>query len=366
MLITLLIAFLSLITLMVIHEFGHFIIAKKFGVRVEEFGIGYPPRLFGKQFGDTLYSVNLVPLGAFVKIYGEEGEVISDIDSYRSFAGLEIYKRVLIVLGGVIAFWIASIIIFSVIFLIGAKVPIGDQDVAGFTDTSIAIIQVAANSPAEISGLKAGDTLAGFNKVSDFQQFTQDNKGKPVAVTIERGGKAMDVTITPRAEYPEGQGPTGLVLERFATVIAKSAWYMAPFYGAAYCAEVTWQVLAGIGGVLGSLFGGQGMPSGAELAGPVGITIFLAKAVDYGPGFFLYFIGSISVLLAVFNLLPIPALDGGKLLFLTIEKIKGRPVSVQVEQWLTIFFFVLLISMSLFITIKFDFPRAMEFWRAGL
>ena len=93
---------------MIIHEFGHFIIAKKFGVRVEEFGIGYPPRIFGKRFGETIYSVNLIPLGAFVKIYGEE----SDVDDYRSFSGLAIWKRILIVLGGVIAFWVAAIIIF--------------------------------------------------------------------------------------------------------------------------------------------------------------------------------------------------------------------------------------------------------------
>ncbi len=111
---TLAIALFSLIALMIIHEFGHFIIAKKFGVKVEEFGIGYPPRIFGKKFGETLYSVNLLPLGAFVKIYGEE----ADIDDYRSFSKLSIFKRVLIIIGGVVAFWIASIILFSVVFAI--------------------------------------------------------------------------------------------------------------------------------------------------------------------------------------------------------------------------------------------------------
>ena len=126
MLITLLVAFFSLILLMVIHEFGHFIIAKKFGVKVEEFGIGYPPRLFGKRFGQTLYSINLIPLGAFVKIFGEEG----DVHYPKSFSNLAIWKRILIVLGGVIAFWVAAIIIFSVLFGIGASVPVGDQDIA--------------------------------------------------------------------------------------------------------------------------------------------------------------------------------------------------------------------------------------------
>jgi membrane-associated protease RseP (regulator of RpoE activity) len=143
MFLTLIIAFFSLIGLMIIHEFGHFIIAKKFGVKVEEFGIGYPPRLFGKQVGETLYSVNLIPLGAFVKIYGEEGA--EGIDDYRSFANLAIWKRILIVLGGVLAFWIASMVIFSVVFAIGATVPVGDQDVVGINTTNVVVMSVAVS-----------------------------------------------------------------------------------------------------------------------------------------------------------------------------------------------------------------------------
>ncbi len=362
MILTLLIALGSLIALMIIHEFGHFIIAKKFGVKVEEFGIGYPPRLFGKKFGETIYSVNLIPLGAFVRIYGEEGGV----DDYRSFAGLAIWKRVLIVLGGVLAFWVASMVIFSAVFLIGANVPIGDQEVAGITDTSIKIMAVAPNSPAAASGLKEGDVLVGFNKITDFQKFIQDSKGQTLLVTVNRADKEIVFPLTPRLQYPDGEGPTGVVLERIGNVIKKTPLYLAPIKGVAYTGQITWQALGGIYGVLHNLISGNGVPSGAELAGPVGITIFLSRAVDYGLGFFLYFIGSISVLLAIFNLFPIPALDGGKLLFLIIEKVKRKPVSVKVEQSLTIIFFFLLITMSIFVTIKFDIPRVMEFWKAGL
>jgi len=371
MIITLLIAFFSLIGLMIIHEFGHFIIAKKFGVRVEEFGIGYPPKLFGMQFGETVYSVNLIPLGAFVKIYGEEGGV----DDYRSFAGLDIWKRILIVLGGVIAFWVASIIIFSVVFGIGASIPVGDQDVMGVNNTQVVVVGVQAGSPAAEAGLKAGDQIVSLasqssttkaNKIVDFQNFISANKGKQISLTFSRDGKESTTSLTPRATYPANQGPTGVAVERIANVIQKYPWYLAPWHGLLFTGEVTWQTLAGVYGFFASLVSGHGVPAGAELAGPVGITIFLSRAADYGPGFFLYFIGSLSVLLAIFNLLPIPALDGGKLLFLIIEKIKGKPVSVNWEQGLTIFFFVLLISMSLFITVKFDFPRVAEFWKAGL
>ncbi len=362
MILTLIIAFLSLIALMIIHEFGHFVIAKKFGVKVEEFGIFYPPKIAGVKFGETVYSINLIPLGAFVRIYGEEGGV----DDYRSFAALAIWKRILIVLGGVLAFWVASCIIFSVVFGIGANVPVGDQDVAGVNGTMVTIIDVQPNSPAAAAGLRAGDELLGFHKIADFQNLVQANKGKEITLTVTRKGKEITATMTPRATYPAGQGPTGISLERFANIIKKYPWYQAPLQGIVYTGQVTVGELTSIYGFFASLIGGHGVPAGAELAGPVGITLFLSRAADYGLGFFLYFIGSLSVLLAIFNLLPIPALDGGKLLFLIIEKAMKKPVPVNWEQGLTIFCFVTLIALSLFITVKFDFPRVVEFWKAGL
>lgn len=363
----LLVAFFSLIILMIIHEFGHFIIAKKFGVKVEEFGIGYPPRIFGKQFGETLYSVNLVPLGAFVKIYGEEGlpAQAGDVDDYRSFSNLLIWKRILICLGGVIAFWIAAAIIFSVVFYIGADVPIGDQNIPGINDTRIQILEVQKDSPADMAGIQSGDELVGFNTVADFKQFVQESKGKSVVLNIKRNSEAMSVSLIPRVSYPADQGPTGVSLERIAHIIKRHAWYEAPFQGILYTGEVTWKALVAICHFFAGLFNGTGVPKEAQLAGPIGITIFLSRAVEYGTGFFLYFIGSLTVLLAIFNLFPIPALDGGKLIFLIIEKIMKKPVPVKWEQGITIFCFVALISMSLFITVKFDIPRVVDFWKAG-
>ncbi len=362
MLLTLIIAFFSLIALMIIHEFGHFFIAKKFGARVEEFGIGYPPRIFGKRFGETVYSVNLVPLGAFVKIYGEEG----GIDDYRSFSKLKIWKRILIVLGGVIAFWLAAIVIFSIVFSIGVSVPIGDQDIVGITDIKIKILEVQKDSPAGLTGLKPGDEIMNVDKISDFQKLIQDNKGKKITLTINRDGKKIDVILTPRVSYPEGQGPTGVVIERVANIINKSPWYQLPLQGTIYTGKITWEALKGIYGFFASIFQGKGVPPEAQLAGPVGITIFLSQAASLGLGFFLYFIGSLTVLLAIFNLFPVPALDGGKLLFLIIEKITKKPVPVKWEQGITILFFFLLISMAVFVTIKFDIPRVVDLWKAGL
>ena len=261
MLLTLVIAFFSLIALMIIHEFGHFIIAKKFGVRVEEFGIGYPPRMFGKKFGDTIYSINWVPLGAFVKIFGEEG----GIDDYRSFSNLAIWKRILIVLGGVLAFWIASMFIFTAAFMVGANIPIGDQDVVGVMDTTVQVLNVLPDSPAGQAGIqigdemilaKSGNTTLEVNKITDFQNFVHANKGKEIALDIKRGSEEMTLSLTPRGEQPSDQGPTGVALERMANVLSKQPWYMAPWYGILYTGEITWQAIMGIYSVINNLVSG--------------------------------------------------------------------------------------------------------------
>ncbi len=366
---TLVLALFSLIALMVIHEYGHFIIAKKFGVRVDEFGVGYPPRIWGKKIGETIYSINWLPLGAFVRIYGEEG----GIDDLRSFQNLKIWKRVLIVIGGVAAFWLAAIIIFSVLFGMGADLPVGDQDVSGLINPQVKIISVTPNSPAGLAGLKTADTIKDvkvgtvdtkISKLSDFQKIATANKGKEITLTIQRGTQSFDVKVTPRVNPPAGQGSLGVGLERMATLIEKTAWYMAPIEGVVYTWKTTINALVGLYSTFAGLFEHKGLPAGAAFAGPIGITVFLANAASYGPGFFLYFIGTISVLVAIFNLFPIPALDGGKLIFLLLEKIKGKPVSVKWEQGITVACFIILIALSLFITIRFDIPRLFDFFKS--
>ncbi len=360
---TLAIAFFSLIALMVIHEFGHFIVAKKFGVRVDEFGIGYPPRIFGKKIGETIYSINLLPFGAFVRIYGEEGGV----DDYRSFIGLKIWKRVLIIIGGVVAFWITSIILFSIVFAIGADLPVGDQDISGMSNAQVKVISVEFGSPAEKAGLKAGDSLLQvqgleIKKIKDFQDFTKQHAGEQIDLKIKRGDKTFDIFLVPRANPSAGQGAIGVALERMATLIQKHPWYEAPVQGAIYTWQTTASGLVGLYSVFANMFTGKGVPAGAELAGPLGITVFLANAASYGAGFFLYFISVISVFVAIFNLFPIPALDGGKLIFLAIEKIMKKPVPVKIEQNITVIFFILLISLSIFVTIRFDIPRFINYF----
>ncbi|KPJ55022.1 hypothetical protein AMJ49_07285 [Parcubacteria bacterium DG_74_2] len=175
MFLTILIVFFSIISLLALHEFGHFIIAKKFGVRVDEFGIGYPPRLFGKKYGETLYSLNLLPLGAFVKIYGDEAEPLVQDKSQtkkkdpQSFSSKPIWQRSLVLLGGVVAFWIIAAVLLSFVFIIGTPQAISD-DIQN-PDAKVLITAIAPDSPAQKAGLIPGDTITKFQKVKEVQGF---------------------------------------------------------------------------------------------------------------------------------------------------------------------------------------------------
>ena len=357
MILTIIIAFIALMSLIVLHEFGHFILAKKFGVPVDEFGIGYPPRIFGKKIGDTLYSFNLIPFGAFVRVRGEEG----GIEDMKSFAKKPIYQRALIVLGGVVMFWIISWVLLSISMGIGVPTAVGD-DAQNLIDPRVRVIMIAPNSPAEMAGIKPGDAVTqisgtGIDKVRELQELTQESLGEEIILTIERGSKIFDVKLTPRETPPENEGAMGVALIR--TSIKSYPWYEAPIQGGIRTINLTVGALQSWVMVGSNLINGQGMPEGAQVMGPIGIFDLLAKMSSLGASYFIQLIATISIFLALFNILPIPALDGGKLVFLAIEAIKKKPVSQKVEQNLTVFFFYLLIALLILVTFK-DIQRL--FW----
>ena len=353
MFLTIIIAFLSLISLFILHEFGHFILAKLFGVRVEEFGIGYPPRLFGKKIGQTLYSLNLLPFGAFVKIPGE----IEKIDDRESFSTKSLLKRALIVFGGVLSFWIISAILFSIVFSLGAEMTIGDEETKNVINPKVQIADVAVDSPAKVAGLEAGDTIKQFqisnfkfqiSKVSELQELTKQYKGEEITLTIERGKEVFDVKLTPRILSPIGEGPMGIALVRTATKVYP--WWLSPWQGILTTAKMTAAIIQGYYQAIKNSF--LGLPSGVELMGPVGIFHLFVQASELGVNYFLQFIGMIAIYVAVFNILPIPSVDGGKLLFILIEAIRKKPISPKIEENITATFFVFLVALSILVAIK--------------
>lgn len=361
MILTIIIVFISLIVLLVLHEFGHFIIAKRFGVAVEEFGIGYPPRLFGKKIGETIYSLNLLPFGAFVRIRGEEGEGDTTLEDYRSFTGKSFWQRVLIILGGVLSFWIIAAILLSIVMGLGVPTIIGDEVNHNLVNPRVQIVAVAPGSPAETAGIKVGDTITSFNlknkneklkidKVKEVQELTEKYQGEEIILTIERGKEVFDVFLIPRVSPPEGEGAMGVALVR--TSIVSHPWWKAPLKGIQASVQLTGTIVVRLAQTFWNLLQGHGFPPGAQLMGPVGLGSLMSQVAQMGVNYYLQFIAVISLYLAVFNILPIPALDGGKLLFLTIEKIKGSPVNQKIEQKVTAFFFTLLIALMVWVTIQ--------------
>lgn len=358
MILTIFIALGSLLALVIIHEFGHFILAKRFGTKVEEFGIGYPPRLFGKKIGDTLYSLNLLPFGAFVKIHGEEG----GIEDYRSFAQKPIWQRILIVFGGVVSFWLVAFLLLSVVAGVwGLPTAVLDEDNDNLVNPKVQITQIIPDSPASGADLKMGDVIKELavdgqvlkiDKVKEVQEFIKANKDKEITLVIQRGRDSFDKKVMPRKEGTIGVGLTRIALKPYS-------WYQAPLQGVIASARLTWNIIDGW--ILGvqNLLGIAKLPAGVsmEMMGPLGILDLLGEYFQLGINYFLFLISLISVALALANILPIPALDGGKLVFLTIEAVRGKPINYKLEQKISGASFILLIILTIFITIKFDIPR---------
>ncbi|MDD5145002.1 MAG: site-2 protease family protein [Candidatus Pacebacteria bacterium] len=352
---TILIVFLSIISLLVIHEFGHFIVAKRFGVRVEEFGVGYPPRLFGKKLGGTLYSVNLLPFGAFVRVPGEIGEG----GNPGSFSGKPVWQRMLIVAAGALSFWIVASILLTFTFMIGVPQAISDDEEGPLIDPRVQIVALNPGSPAKDAGIRIGDIVRQIKsngssfeieKVKEVQDLADIHRGKEITLTIQRGSEMLDVNLVPRVSPPIGEGSMGVALAR--TSLKSYSIWQAPKEALLSTVDLTKQIVLGWYGVLVSLFSGQGVPKGVEFVGIIGIGSMMTQAFQVGISYFLQYIALISLYLAVMNILPIPALDGGKIIFLVIEKLKGGPVNRKVEQGITTFFFMSMLVLMVWVMIK--------------
>ena len=355
MFLTIFIVVVCLIGLLILHELGHFILAKKFGVGVEEFGVGYPPRLFGKKVGETIYSINLLPFGAFVKITGEDGE--EEVINPQSFSQKPILQRALIIFGGVASFWLIAFLIFTLVAGIWGLPQAVSDDFSGLA--FVKIIDISKNSPAKISGIKVGDEIIGLktknkgfikiNKIKEVQEFTQTYLGEEITLTLKRGKEILGFNLTLRSVLQKGEGAMGVGLARVSRL--KIPWYQAPIKGAETTVKNTIKIPMVLIGLLEKSLKGEKV-EGVKLVGPIGMGEMLGQVLNTGTDNFLIFLGMISLWMAITNLLPIPALDGGQLLFLAIEAIRKKRISQAIEQKITAFFFAILILLMLFVTTK--------------
>ncbi|MDP1883809.1 MAG: RIP metalloprotease RseP [Candidatus Moranbacteria bacterium] len=366
--ITAIIFIIILGVLIFVHELGHFVTARRNGVKADEFGFGFPPRMAGFvrdeatgkfkfvwgnkdiESKHTVYSINWIPLGGFVKIKGEDGSGVAEPDS---FAAKKAWPRIKILAAGVAMNLVFAWLAISLSLMIGAPEAI---DYAAGTDvpgSKIQISQVMPDSPAERAGLKVGDEIIRssdgrliFGNISDFQNFNKGNSNKEVAFDIKRGDETISIKAVP--EEKDGQGVIGVSLVQ--TVVVKYPAYQAIWKGAVAVYDLTILILVSLGGILASIFTGHGV--GADVSGPIGIAILTKQVAALGFVHILQFAAMLSINLAIINALPIPALDGGRIMFILIEKIKGSPISQKAEQMMHTVGFMLLILLMIAVTLR--------------
>lgn len=322
--------------LIIIHEAGHFLAAKFYGILVEEFGFGLPPRIFGKKFGETLISFNWLPFGGFVRVYGERhGQEKSDIPIIRSFSHQPIFRRAVVILAGVVMNFLMGWWLISAVFMIGIP-------------KSLAVTDIKSGSIAENAGIRRGDQIFGFDSVSELTDFLKAGEGKEIVLQIASAGEKKELKIDFSDNDGEDKGKLGVYLVESG--ISKIGFFPALARGFIESWNIVLAIFAGVFTLILGLFTDWSVFGG--FVGPVGIVDIATQTVKSGLVNFLQLLSLISLNLAVFNILPIPALDGGRLLFLIIEKIKGGKVDPQKEMIAQAVSFSVLILLILGVTVQ--------------
>jgi len=369
MLFTLITFFIVLGILVLVHELGHFFAARKAGVKVEEFGFGLPPRIFGfyknedgkwkpvglktKQVAGTIWSLNWIPLGGFVKIKGEEGGHSGEEDS---FAHKSVPRRIWIISAGVLMNVVLAVVFLSFGLIFGSPQMIDSSKLPAFAnvrDVKIRIMEVLPASPAARAGLEVADTLLAvdgqtFSRVEDFQGYFNQKIGVAVQVEIERKQEKLVKELVPEVIPQIGRGGMGVALVQTGFVFYP--WYIAPFYGVIETVKMIGGILMGFYLIIKSLIISQQMIG--EVYGPVGIATLVGDAARLGFLYILQFTAMLSVIIAVINFLPFPALDGGRVFFLLIEGLRGKPVNQRLETAMHNIGFALLMILAVVITFR--------------
>jgi len=356
MFVTVIIFLLILSVLVLIHEAGHFIVAKLLKIKVEEFGFGLPPRVFGIKYGETLYSLNWLPIGGFVKLYGEDeagaGKPSVKIkssklklrDEGRAFYARPIWQRAIVVVAGVFMNFALAVVIISVLFSVVGIAIGGDK---------VVVTDVINGAPAKQAGLRVGDTIEYIGNVkitspNQLVEVTKNHLGEKLTLKVQTKNNIQEtLEITPRKKYPSDQGPMGVAISQNITNV-KYPWYKAPFVGTKEALRESYAIGSGLWSVVYNLFTKGSVPQG--VAGPVGIAqltgIFCANISSC-----LSFTGLLSLNLAILNILPIPALDGGRFFFILIEAVTRRKVNQKVESYAHAIGMVILLTLITLITV---------------
>lgn len=352
---------LILAILIFVHELGHFLVAKKSGIRVDEFAIGFPPKLFAKQLGGTLYTINLIPFGGFVKIFGEDAHSgdISEENKSVSFVYKPKIIQAAVLVAGVTFNIIFAWLVISLGFFLGTTSALPHNTTGQFNDARLVVTEVLDNSPASSAGLKPGDTIvsisSGKNTLNEnlypevVQKYINESTSKDLLLKIQsEKGIERDVVVSPSSVIVPGRKVVGISMEWIGTL------KFSPIKALTTGAESTWYLLkATTQGLSKFLWETITFRSDfSQVTGPIGIAGVVKEANELGFRYLLNITAIISINLAVINLVPFPALDGGRLLFVLIEAIIRRPINSSVVKWTNVVGFSLLMLLMITVTVK--------------
>lgn len=354
---SILLFFLVLFVLILVHEWGHFIAAKKTGMRVDEFGIGFPPKLFSIKKGETEYTFNALPIGGFVRIFGENAESVekNDPDRARAFGSRPKWAQAVVLVAGVTMNVILAWVLFFTTFLIG--VPTSVEEGAASSDAVLYVTSVLPQSPvatdiptgAEIIRIESATNSSENLTPKLFTEFVQAHPSEDISITYRFNDEVTSITTQAVTGIIASDPQRAAIGISLALVENKQLGVGAAFVEAT---DATFTSLVGVATGLFSLLSDaiQGDADFSQVAGPVGIVGMVGDAAMIGITALLTFTAIISLNLAVINMLPLPALDGGRLLFVAIEAVTGRPINPVWSGRLNLIGFGLLMLLMVIVT----------------
>ncbi len=351
------ILFLAVLSVLVLaHEIGHFITARRLGCKVEEFGIGFPPRIFAWKRKGVEYSVNWIPLGGFVRIKGESGE---HRDHDDSFSAKEAWKRLVILLAGVTMNFVLAAVLLTAGFMIGLPTAIDNNIPAGaeIRDQAVRVMSIIEGSPAQNVGLQTGDELVAiddqvFATAAEASEIMEGKGSEAYTLLIEREGEYKEFEV--RAEYLETISSDGIGVGLLTTGLVSFPFHLAVWHGLETTVYFTKEIFIALVDIVKNLIVAQELT--VDVSGPVGIAVMTGEVARLGLSYLIQFTAILSINLAIINVLPFPALDGGRILFLLIEKLRGAPVNQRIEAIVHNMGFLFLMGLIVLVTYR-DFVR---------
>ena len=352
------IIFIIILSVLVfVHELGHFLFAKWSGTKVHSFAIGFEPTLWKKKVGDTTYKINAIPFGGYVRIHGQDRE-----EELPGKPGEAMYEKPLIaqlgiLFGGIFFNLVFAWLLLSATLMLGSPQIVAPADLADYPDATWNLLAVSPGSPASEAGLAAGEELQSLRVGAESYDYL-DTAGLATLVnqyssdvftfSVLRGEEVVDVEVTP-AIFAGADAPRlGLASEAIASV--SYPFGEALGQGIRDTQSLTQQTAQAFGQLIRDAVGGNAKI--ANLAGPVGLVGMTGDAASFGLSYLLFFTALISINLAILNLIPFPALDGGRILFVLIEAVIRRPIPPKIARWINAVGFGILILLMIAVTVS--------------